>query len=248
MGQILIFQDITEVRQIEEEMKRVEGLAMVGELAAGIAHEIRNPMASISGSIQMLREEMRGNDINSRLMEIILRELNRLNHLVGDFLLFARPRPINHCEFDLRELILETLELFKNSGKWSDKTVVETGLPLHQKIVSDPEQVKQILWNIILNAVEAMPDHGLLRINTETVPDRAKKTIKVSIRDTGQGFSKNALSHLFTPFFTTKDGGSGLGLATVKRIAEGLSGSVCGRNHPDGGAEITLFLGDLSAR
>jgi signal transduction histidine kinase len=224
----------------------VEGLALIGELAAGIAHEIRNPMASISGSIQMLKEGMEKDEVKGRLMDIVLREINRLNHLVNDFLLFARPKPSNRLRFNLNQLIIESLELFKNSGKWNDKMAVETRLNPELDIVSDPEQVKQVLWNIFLNAVEAMPEKGVLRINTDTTMDHGKKMAKVSVRDTGNGFSETALSHLFIPFFTTKEEGSGLGLAIVKRIVEGLKGSVSGENHPDGGAEITVLLGNLS--
>ncbi|MFC1866591.1 nitrogen regulation protein NR(II) [Thermodesulfobacteriota bacterium] len=246
-GQILFFQDITEMRQIEEEMKKVEGLALIGELAAGIAHEIRNPMASISGSIQMLKEGMKRDPVNSRLMDIILREINRLNHLVNDFLLFARPKPANFREFDLKPLIIESLELFKNSGKWNDKMKMETDFHGKISLFSDPEQVKQVLWNIFLNAVDAMPDGGLLHVSTDTrdsieSTESGRKMVKVTVRDTGEGFSERALSYLFTPFFTTKEGGSGLGLATVKRIVEGLKGKVYGENHPDGGAEITVLF------
>ncbi len=247
-GQILFFQDITEMREIEEEMKRVEGLALIGELAAGIAHEIRNPMASISGSIQMLKEDMDREDVNSKLMDIILREINRLNHLINDFLLFARPKSANFREFKLNHLIVESLELFKNSGNWNKKMEVETHFRDDLDLVSDPEQIKQVLWNIFLNAVDAMPDDGILRISTGTVQNHGNRMVKISVRDTGKGFSEKALSHIFTPFFTTKEGGSGLGLAIVKRIVEGLKGIVQGENHPEGGAEITVLLADLQQR
>ena len=251
-GQILFFQDMTEVRQIEEEMKRVEGLALIGELAAGIAHEIRNPMASISGSIQMLREGLDEDDVNNRLMEIILREVSRLNNLVNDFLVFARPKPVNSREFDLNQLTIESLELFKNSGNWTDKMRVETDFKKDIKLESDPEQIKQVLWNLLLNAGEAMPKGGLVRVSADLVdgrdsPEPGQKMVKITVRDTGKGFSRKALSHLFTPFFTTKEGGSGLGLATVKRIVDGLKGSIYGQNHPDGGAEITILLNRSSS-
>ncbi len=246
-GRILFFQDITEMRQIEEEMKKVEGMALIGELAAGIAHEIRNPMASISGSIQMLKEGLNGDDVDGRLMDIILREINRLNHLVNNFLLFARPKPSNIREFDLKLLIIESLELFKNSGKWNDQMKVETNFHGNIKLVSDPEQIKQVLWNILLNAVEAMPDRGTLHVSAESVdageiPESRREMVKIMVRDSGRGFSEKALQYLFTPFFTTKEGGSGLGLAIVKRIVEGLKGVVYGANHPDGGAVITVLL------
>ncbi|MBW1860907.1 MAG: PAS domain S-box protein [Deltaproteobacteria bacterium] len=245
-GQILFFQDMTEMKQIEEEMKKVEGLALVGELAAGIAHEIRNPMASISGSIQMLKEDLDG-DVNNRLMDITLREINRLNHLINDFLLFARPKQANLQEFNLNQLIVESLELFKNSENWTEKMRVETGFQGSINLESDPEKIKQILWNLFLNAGDAMPDGGSLYISAEMVdnqdfPETGPKMVKITVRDTGKGFTKKALNHLFTPFFTTKEVGSGLGLAIVKRIVEGLKGEVCGKNHPHGGAEITIFL------
>ncbi|RPI77247.1 MAG: PAS domain-containing protein [Desulfobacteraceae bacterium] len=246
-GWILVFQDMTEIRQIEEEMKKVEGLAMVGELAAGIAHEIRNPMASISGSIQMLKEGLMKDDVNSRLMEIVLREIHRLNHLVNEFLLFARPKQNDTQEFDLHQVIAESLDLFQNSEKASDKIEIKTQLSGSRMIKSDPEKIKQVLWNLLLNAREAMPDGGCLWVGTEllTHPEKGgsgQEKVQITIRDTGKGFSSEALLHLFTPFYTTKEGGSGLGLAIVKRIIEGLQGKISGRNHSAGGAEIIIFL------
>lgn len=246
-GRILFFQDMTEMRQIEEEMKRVEGLALIGELAAGIAHEIRNPMASISGSIQMLKESLEMDDVKTKLMDIMLREINRLNTLVSDFLLFARPKQSAVQSFDLNQLILDSLELFKNSAKWTGKIRVEMQFHGSMNIESDPEQIKQVLWNLFLNATEAMRGGGGLSVRTDFVnsPEShggGRKMAQITFRDTGEGFSNKAQQFLFTPFFTTKEGGSGLGLAIVKRIVEGLKGRVSGKNHPDGGAEITVWL------
>ena len=247
-GQILFFQDITEIRRIEEEMKKVEGLAMTGELAAGIAHEIRNPMASISGSIQILKDDFERNEVNRRLMDIILREINRLNSLVNDFLLFARPKPADYRDFNLNQLILESVELFKNNDKWIKKIDIHVDINERITIISDPDQIKQVLWNIFLNAAEAIPEGGVIRIYAVVEDsgseffDPGHKIVKIVIRDSGKGFSEDALSSIFTPFFTTKEGGSGLGLATVSRIVGGLKGRVWGRNHPDGGAEITVLL------
>ena len=246
-GQILFFQDETDMKKIEEEMKKVEGLAMIGELAAGIAHEIRNPMASISGSIQVMKESMSQDAVNNKLMDIVVREVDRLNHLVGDFLLFARPKPVEFKEFDLNQLIRESFELFKNSGKWNSNMELETDFHDGLALESDPEQIKQILWNLFLNANDAMLDKGTLFIYTcmagnEDLFGQKTEMIKIVFRDTGHGFSNKALSHLFIPFFTTKVGGSGLGLATVKRILDGLQGHVYGRNHFDGGAEVIVLL------
>ncbi len=246
-GQILAFQDLTELRQIEEEMKRVEGLALIGELAAAIAHEIRNPLASISGSIQLLKEGSSKEDMNRRLMDIVMREIDRLNHLVNEFLLFARPRKANFERFELNQLIQESLDLFQKSQHWNKQIQVRRSLPCPVHLESDADQIRQMLWNLFLNAVEAMPHGGSLFLATELLEGPSTENnlpakVKVTIRDTGKGFESKALENLFTPFFTTKPEGSGLGLPIVKRITEGLKGQVQGTNHLDGGAEVSVIL------
>ena len=235
-GTIILFQDITETTRIEAEMKRVGDLALIGELAAGIAHEIRNPMASISGSIQMLRDGLEVDDINSKLMDIIMRETSRLNRLINDFLVFARPRTPMIKDLDLNQVIAESLQLFQNSLHRGKKIDIVKSFPEPVVIPSDPEQIRQVLWNLFLNASEAMPEGGTLFVNTTREPAGAR----MEVRDTGPGFTPPALKHLFTPFFTTKDGGSGLGLATVSRVVESLGGTVTGRNHPQGGAVVSV--------
>ncbi len=249
IGRILVFQDLTEIRRIEKEMQRVEGLAMVGELAAGIAHEIRNPMASISGSIQVLKEglDLNDDDVSGRLMDIVVREVNRLNRLISNFLQYARPPRTTSRRFELNKLILDSLDLFRNSGEETAKIRVVTRFNEPAHIESDPEQIRQVIWNILLNARDAMPGGGTLYMETrigndEGTPERHASEVELVVRDTGTGFTREALDNLFTPFFTTKEEGSGLGLATVKRIVEGLHGRVRGENHPEGGARIILKL------
>lgn len=239
-GYIFVFQDMTEIKRIEGEMKKVESLAMVGRLAAGVAHEIRNPMASISGSIQLLEDGLDKDNVNSRLINIISREVTRLNHLVDDFLVFARPKKAKLQSFDLNQLILEYLDLFKNSQYWTGNIDMHTKFHHPIKLESDPEQIKQVLWNLVLNACEAMPDGGSLYIVTDLESDQKK--IKIVVRDTGSGFDETTLSQLFMPFFTTKEKGMGLGLSIVKGIVEGLRGEITGSNHPDGGAMITILF------
>ncbi len=244
-GRVIAFQDVTEIKQIEENMKRVEGLALLGEMAAGIAHEIRNPMASISGSIEILKEGSEWDDTQKRLMKIVSREIDRLNQLISDFLIFARPKEIKWRTFDLDEVIKESLTLFKNSPRWNKKVRMSTHLMGSAMIQSDPALIKQVLWNLFLNASDAMVDGGILDIGTKWIFERSgssRKSVAIVIRDTGNGFDAITLPKLFTPFFTTKEGGSGLGLATVKRIVEQLNGKISGRNHPEGGAEITIVL------
>ena len=244
-GKILIFQDVTEIKRIEENMKKAEGLALVGEMAAGIAHEIRNPMASISGSIEVLKEGLAWDATESRLMAIVSREIDRLNQLVSDFLLFARPKETKWRTFDLNQVIMESLALFKNSQLWNENISVHTHFNDSVVIESDPDQIKQVLWNLFLNACDAMSSGGTLDITTQWVMKPSESTTQnavIIIRDTGDGFDEKALPRLFTPFFTTKEEGSGLGLATVKRIVDQLQGRISGGNHPEGGAEIVIIL------
>ena len=236
-GQIIVVQDITELKKIEEEMTKVRSLALVGELAAGIAHEIRNPMASISGSIQMLKEQVSDNQMHNRLMEIVLKEVNRLNQLVSDFLVFARPRKPSLQDFDFHRLVRETLDLFIHTPHWVSNIRVRSKLEGQLPVRSDPQLVKQIFWNLLRNACEAMPSGGDLHISTSISNNgHDRPMITLEVRDTGAGLTEDSMDTIFKPFFTTKEDGTGLGLAIVKRIVEVLEGQISGENHPDGGA------------
>ncbi len=248
-GEILVFQDTTRIREMEQEVKRMEDLAMLGELAAGIAHEIRNPLASISGSIQVLNDSLSKEDvhINQRLMGIILREISRLNHLVNDFLNFARPQKIEIEEFNLSQLIMDTLYIFQNSQSRAQYIDVKTKFFNSLKIRSDPQQLKQVFWNIFLNACEAMPKGGVICVSTDKLrelngKDELIDSVIVKVEDNGPGIDPKIITDIFNPFSTTKKDGSGLGLAIVKRIVEGLGGKVSGQNLANGGAVITILL------
>jgi two-component system sensor histidine kinase PilS (NtrC family) len=248
-GEILFFQDTTRMKEMEREVKRMEDLAMLGEMAAGIAHEIRNPLASISGSIQVLNDSLSREDalINERLMDIISREINRLNHMVNDFLQFARPQDSEIERFDLNQLISDTLFIFQNSQSWSSQLKVEKVFSTSLEIASDQRQLKQVLWNIFLNASEVMPKGGVIRVSTDRRDrsDRSgttRKSVRIRIEDNGPGISPKVIKDMFKPFSTTKKGGSGLGLAIVKRVVEGLEGEVAGENLAQGGAVITIVL------
>ena len=248
-GEILFFQDTTRMKEMEREVKRMEDLAMLGEMAAGIAHEIRNPLASISGSIQVLNDSLSREDalINERLMDIISREINRLNHMVNDFLQFARPQDSEIERFDLNQLISDTLFIFQNSQSWSSQLKVEKVFSTPLEIASDQRQLKQVLWNIFLNASEVMPKGGVIRVSTDRIDqsDRSgttRESVRIRVEDNGPGISPKVIKEMFKPFSTTKKGGSGLGLAIVKRVVEGLEGEVAGENLAQGGAVITIVL------
>lgn len=240
-GHILIFQDVTELRRIEEAIKRVEGLAMIGELAASIAHEIKNPLASISGSFQILRHKLGSDATGVRLMEIVGREIDRLNNLLNDFLLFARPKKISTQHLDLERHVMEALDLFRNTNNWKEDLGIRTRFHPSLHAVADPALLRQVLWNIFLNSAEAMEEGGQLHISTELVEGDSPMA-RITVRDTGPGFTPNALAQIFVPFFTTKQRGSGLGLAIVRRLVEEMKGEVRGGNHPDGGVEVTILL------
>jgi len=248
-GDILFFQDTTRMKEMEREVKRMENLAMLGEMAAGIAHEIRNPLASISGSIQVLSDSLSREDalINERLMDIISREISRLNHMVNDFLQFARPQNSEIERFDLNQLIADTLFIFQNSQTWSSQLKVEKEFSTPLEIASDPRQLKQVLWNIFLNASEVMPKGGVIRVSTDKIDHSdgsatPRESVRIRVEDSGPGISPKVVKDMFNPFSTTKKGGSGLGLAIVKRIVEGLKGEVAGKNLAHGGAVITIVL------
>lgn len=248
-GEILFLQDTTRMREMEREVKRMGDLAMLGELAAGIAHEIRNPLASISGSIQVLNDSLSKEDalINERLMDIISREIDRLNQMVTDFLQFARPRRNEIERFDLNQLIGDTIDIFQNSQSWSSHLEVEKKFSGALEVTSDPQQLKQVLWNILLNASEAMPRGGVIHVSTGRISGSdevggSTGSAEIRVEDNGAGISPQVINDLFKPFSTTKKGGSGLGLAIVKRIVDSLGGEVSGHNLPRGGAAITVVL------
>jgi two-component system sensor histidine kinase PilS (NtrC family) len=244
-GHVVIFQDVTDVVQMEANLRQSERLAAIGELSASIAHEIRNPLAAISGSIEMLQGERVGRsgpEDSEHLMKIVLREVDRLNHLISDFLNYARPGPSNPEICPLREIIADVLKMFGASRP--DALEVDLAVEEDLTAFADAGQLRQVLWNLILNASESMPDGGRLRVDARSLmecdsqgdssADRKgqeeeegkARWLEISISDNGPGISKEKLDRVFDPFFTTKQNGSGFGLATVHRIVENHGGSV----------------------
>jgi signal transduction histidine kinase len=188
-------------------MKKVEGLALVGEMAAGIAHEIRNPMASISGSIEVLKEGGAWNSTQNQLMAIVSREIDRLDQLISDFLLFARPKETKWKRFDLNQVIAESLELFKNSQRWNKRVRVTKQFNEISMIESDPDQIKQVLWNLFLNACDAMPSGGTLDITTKMISEGARstrKTLPSSFVTPGRDLPLNLFPNFLPPFSPPK--------------------------------------------
>jgi two-component system sensor histidine kinase PilS (NtrC family) len=206
-----------QLRTMEGHIKRVEKMAAIGEMAAGLAHEIKNPLASLSGSIQLLKEDMRYDPDHDRLMHIILREADRLSSLTSNFLLYARP-PAGKVEpIKLDRAVLEAAELFEKDASNNGRITTTKQVTENLWISIDRGHLHQILWNLLLNAAEAIEDKGQIRI--EMFPLK-NKLASVKIRDNGCGISKETLTSIFDPFFTTKPNGAGLGLSIVHRILE----------------------------
>ena len=258
-GLIFNFQDITLTRAMEAEIKRGEQLAAVGRLSAAIAHEIRNPLASVSGSIQLLRAELTLDESNQRLMEIIAHEIQRLNTIITDFLAYARPRPLQYDEIDIHKLISGTLHLLhKGLPEGSAVTIRTQFAPMVPTIAVDPQGLRQVIWNLCLNAVEAMHYRGTLTVCTALQPQsyppyrsttplnaHAQELI-VDVVDTGPGMSPEVKEKIFEPFYSTKDGGTGLGLATVDRIIYNHKGKIEVNSQLGHGTTMRIHLPLLS--
>jgi two-component system sensor histidine kinase PilS (NtrC family) len=238
-GMVITFQDLTEIRALEETSRRQDRMAAVGRLAASIAHEIRNPLAAMRGSIQMLRSEMDVTTEQAQLMEIILRESDRLNKIVADYLNYARPRPAELKNVDISALVADTFKLLRNSAELSINHMLEEHLPNRPAIVSgDPEQLKQVCWNIARNALKAMPDGGTFSVSLAEVDGNR---LRLSFSDTGCGMMPEQVERLFEPF-TSTTGGTGLGLSIVYQIIRDHSGTINVRSRQGEGTTITIEL------
>ncbi|MBT8365979.1 MAG: GHKL domain-containing protein [Deltaproteobacteria bacterium] len=206
-----------ELRIMEDHVKRVDKMAAIGEMAAGLAHEIKNPLASLTGSIQLLREDLRFDADHDRLMQIVLREADRLSSLVTNFLLYARP-PAGKVEaMELHKVLLDTTELFEKDANNDGRITIIQNIPSDIWISMDPMHLRQILWNLLINASEAIDGQGVINVEMQTSKN---KQVIIKISDNGCGMSTEDLNHIFDPFFTTKASGTGLGLSIVHRTLE----------------------------
>ena len=224
-GLVGVFKDLTQIRDLEEEMRRKDWLASLGEMSAGMAHEIRNPLGALAGAMQMLRKDATENETNRRLMDIAIREATRLDNIITEFLQYARPPALNLAEHDLNKVLAETLDLVQHEARTRSNIKIVTSLAtgLLTALV-DEDQFRQVFWNMATNAFEAMPEGGQLTISTSCrhidAGGRKGDVIEIAFQDTGEGIPKQNLDKIFLPFFTTKRAGSGLGLAAVHRIVD----------------------------
>jgi len=226
-----------ELLAMEVQVKRVEKMAAIGEMAAGLAHEIKNPLASLTGSIQLLREDLSDNTDHNKLMQIVLREADRLSSLVNDFLLFARPPMGKREPIELKGALMETMELFeKDSSSLGSITINKTLIP-NVWIEMDMAHLRQVLWNLLLNAAESIDGRG--RIDIRMIPFK-NRYVGVQISDNGCGIPDNMVQSIFDPFFTTKPNGTGLGLSIVHRIVESHNSMLEVESEKDKGTTFTL--------
>jgi two-component system, NtrC family, sensor histidine kinase PilS len=226
IGNILIFQDITQIKQMEKALEKSKNMALIGEMAAGWAHEVRNPLAAITGSIELLKHGLELQGTNKRLMEIVLRSKDQLENFVRNFLLLARSVPASGELVDINEVIEEILENIKLNREFVDKIKIKKAFSDNAKAFANKEQVRQVINNLLLNAIEAM-EEGLLSIETRQVQlEEQKEFIEITISDTGCGIKEDDLNKIFEPFFTRKEKGTGLGLAIVNHIVEGYKGKI----------------------
>ncbi len=241
VGVIGVCQDLTEIKQMEGRMRQADRLAAIGRLAANIAHEIRNPLASLSGAIEVLARNLPADELRARLVGIVLRESDRLNGIIKEFLDYARPTPPALGPVNLAEILDEVLLLLEHRDHPARPKVVRD---YEERVPAclDAQQIRQAIWNLCLNAVEAMPEGGDLRVAARSRWNGNSRWVEVEIGDTGSGISPEDLPHIFEPFYSTKAGGSGIGLALVQRVVEDHGGEIEVRNAPGAGVTLVLSL------
>ncbi|AFH66084.1 ATP-binding protein [Paenibacillus caseinilyticus] len=226
VGAYIIFKDVTNLRSLEEQVQRSDRLAMIGQIAAGTAHEIRNPLTSIKGFLQVLRRTFQDQGMNreSGYTDVMLKEIDRINQLVNEFLLLSKPKNVTFEEVEVPKVLREILPIINNEAILH-RVVVQYeamyGLP---KVVADRELLKQVFLNICKNGIEAMGEGGYLTI-TEKV-DREERKVLIEIHDTGPGIPSFVIDRIFDPFFTTKSEGTGLGLSVCQRIIHDIGGHI----------------------
>ncbi len=247
-GFLFIFQDVTKIRKLERDARIQHRLAAVGEMAAGIAHEIRNPLASISGSIQILRKELELTEEQGQLMDIVLRESERLNGIIRSFLAYARPQRFAVARLDLGRIISDAAMLLRNSGDVTEEHVIDVDLPSSEVWYdADEGQIRQIIWNLATNGLRAMPRGGCLRLSVAAEPvdagdEAGEGHVVITVEDQGVGIPPEELDNIFQPFHGSFAKGSGLGLAIVHRIVSDYHGEIQVTSKAGAGTAVRVRL------
>ncbi len=236
LGWVVNFQDVTQVHQLAQEVRRNERLAAIGGLAASLAHEVRNPLAAISGSAELLSRETPSEE-NARLLAVIRRESARLDALVSSLLAFTRPQPRLPVDIDLGKAVAEVAEAFQ-ADPANDRVHVVLNCCDDVRANVDPSQLSQILWNLLRNATEAMQQCGCIELTVT----RGDNAVAITVHDDGPGIRPEHLDDIFDPFFTTKEHGTGFGLALVHRMVRDHGGSIVVSSEPGRGTAFIMRL------
>ncbi len=242
IGSILVFQDLTSFKEMEKQIERTKRLSLIGEMTACFAHEMRNPLASISGSIQILKRDLKLDEKDERLMQIVLRGKDQLETLLRDFLLLARPGIEDRREVDVNALIQDVLESIRYSPEWREGMEVAAELADDGTVYGNESEIRQALWNLAHNALQAMPGGGRMDVSTGLFRLNGREYLEIKVADQGCGIEEKDLAKVFEPFYTTKEKGTGLGLAIVSRIVESHQGMVMGESQPGRGSSFTMRL------
>jgi two-component system sensor histidine kinase PilS (NtrC family) len=244
-GLLFAFQDVTDIKKLERDARIRQRLAAVGEMAAGIAHEIRNPLASMSGSIQILRQELPLTDEQAQLMDIVLRESERLNDTIRSFLAYARPQRFSIAKLDLRRVLNDAALLLRNSSEVQDGHVIDVRVPMTEvPFEADENQIKQIVWNLATNGLRAMRTGGTLTLGArlDRGADDGQESVVLEVYDEGVGIPAEELDAIFQPFRGTFAKGTGLGLAIVHRIVSDYNGEIHVSSTPGRGTTVSVRL------
>lgn len=246
-GVVVLFRDITEIKQLKKEIAQSQRLASLGSLAAGVAHEIRNPLSSIKGFATYFKERYRDNPDDSQTADIMVQEVDRLNRVIGQLLDYARPMTMNRRETAIQTVIQHALRMIESQAR-EKGVVIQTELQADvAAVLIDPDRIKQVFLNLYLNAIGAMEGGGILSVALLSMTDRR---IRIEVRDTGVGIDPKDLDRIFDPYFTTKSSGTGLGLAIVQKIIEAHRGEIQVASTPGLGTTVSVILpeGDLGRK
>ncbi len=243
LEKIITFKDLTQIHEMEDHLRQMDRLAMMGQMAAGIVHEIKNPLASISGSIQMIREELKEDGPGDRLINLVSREVEKLDTLLHDFLTFARPSQPSGKGVDLGEVIPGTIELIQKNKGVAGTIQWEVDLEPNLVLKMPPNELSQILWNLVTNALQAVAEGGHIRVSGRRPREgRFRDGVEIRIRDDGTGIPEAQWKRIFDPFFTTKEKGLGLGLSIVQKLVSQHQGIIKVSSPPEGGTEFILIF------
>jgi two-component system sensor histidine kinase HydH len=240
LGHILLFKDLTEVRSLRKEIARSQRLASVGRLAAGLAHEIRNPLSSIKGFATYFKERYPEAPQDQKTADIMISEVDRLNRVVGQLLEFARPVPVSPRLTSLKDLVDDSVRLIEQKAKEKQITVKTLNSAKLDNAVIDPDRINQVLLNLYLNAIESMEPAGELTVKLSA--GEKDRCIEIRVSDTGCGIPGEHVSRIFDPYFTTKSSGTGLGLAIAHNIMEAMGGKIDVSSRPGKGTTFCLII------